>query len=206
MSAKRLSLKSPPVIAAVVVLLAIVTVANVRTFGPKWESGGHPGARVQAYPALPADLDQLVRLAGTGKRTAEEPDPAPGQAVGAPRRDPFAESNQAPLTVAVPKRNPPARRSSPGLPVCTAVLVGDGGPVALIAGKTYGPGDRMGQYRIASVDVDRVVLSDPEGRRVVLEVTARSQGTFEVSGGVDGAVGAAGLAYAEENDKERKEP
>ncbi|MGD9547320.1 MAG: hypothetical protein AB7V45_07160 [Candidatus Krumholzibacteriia bacterium] len=208
MSAKRLDLKSPPVVALVLVLLVAVAAFNVMTFGPgRHDRGRGAGVRVQAYQALPSDLGEMVRLAGDQLRgsaagPAEAEHPRPDL-----ERDPFSpyeETRPEPTRKRAP-RQVSGRPAEP--PAVSAILVTGRGPVALIAGRSCSPGDQVEGFQVVEVDLQGVVLMDARGRTVTVKVNGNGSkgGSFEISGGVDGSEQAAILAAAMDAE-ERKLP
>ena len=176
MSPRRPNLSSPPVIAGVVVVLAVLVVVNVRTFAPHRARGRAPAAsevRVQAHPSLPMDLEEVLLQAGKSAVGLGEPVTGPRPAV---TRDPFLASSLA-LPVALPPTaatTPAARSARPGGPVCTAVMLGSGEPSALVDGRLCRAGDRVGSYTIESIDRRGVTLGGE--RKLFLPVGSASAG------------------------------
>lgn len=208
MSAKRLDLKSPPVVALVLVLLVAVAAFNVMTFGPgRHKRGGGADVRVQAYQALPSDLRDMVRLAGDQLRESGPGLAAASEPMPDLRRDPFLpreEMRPEPVRQAAPRKG----NGGPiELPAVSAILLTGRGPVALIAGRSCGPGDQVEGFRVVDVDLQGVVLVDAQGRTVTVKVngTGKKGGSFEISGGLDGSEQAATLAAAMDAE-ERKQP
>ncbi len=202
MSARSLSLKNPALIAVVLVLLAAVTVLNIRTFGTGRKKHSAGTARAQAYPVLPGDLNELVRLAGEDLRN-ERPDVDTAASVPSrPRRDPFRDAKQAVKSssrVMGPRTHTTRARQKEPAPPCAAVLVGGPRPLALIGGRTLGLGDRTGDATIVEIGTGGVVLQDENGRRRILRVgEAAVAGSFSIRvGGTDPLA---------EVEPERKEP
>ena len=185
MSAKSLSLKSPVLIAVVVVMGIAVTVLNIRTFGGPRHARRPQAARAQAGAALPGDLDELVRGAGRDLR-GDTGSHAPGAITyRRPGRDPFTGPEGVPLDVtsidAVPVGNTGQDHRDP---VCTAVLPGGRRPLAVIGGKTRTLGDSFDGWTLTGISAGGVVLRNTAGQQRRLPVTgSASAGTFSVSVG-----------------------
>lgn len=202
MSARSLSLKSPVVIAVVLVLLAAVVVLNIRTFGSgRHEHGAGSAARAQAYPVLPGDLGELVRLAGQDLRNERPADVTDATSPANPRRDPFRDGKAVVKSPPRAESRRPSRTHSKRKPVppCSAVLLGGPRPLALIGSKTLGLGDRTADATIVEIGTGGVVLQDKDGHRRTLIVGGSvASGSFSIRvGGKDP------LAAVE---SERKEP
>jgi len=162
MSANRLNLKSKPLIAVVVVLLAVVTVANVRTFGGK-KSGPTPRSevRVQASPPYPSDLADVVRSANRPLAAAIQQQPDMREL----ERDPFRFGPDEESVVVA--NETVAGDSMSGLVIepdtlrCDAVFPGGSNPAALSRGEARHIGDVVDGYLVRSIDTERVSLSSP---------------------------------------------
>lgn len=160
MSNSRLSLKSPPVIAAVVILGIAVTVLNIRTFGSK-SPRRKPApalARVQEYPAIPADLGRVVQQA-----LQQEALPARSGTRQSParvERDPFQRTGHAVHATAV--AIPLAEGEADSLR-CAAVLLGGKRPVALIDGEACTLGSWVRGMTIENIEYDGVSLRTSDG-------------------------------------------
>lgn len=189
MSARKLSLRDPAVIAVVAVLLVAVAAVNLRTFGPKGPGHRQVADRSQAQSSLPEDLGELVRSAGARQRGQ---DPAPVAQAGPTQafvRDPFtaggcdAGRKPAAATVSAPAARP--RPVAAQTLVCSAVLLGGPQPAALIGGKPYAPGQRVGRYEVVDVTLQGATLRDQDGGTVFLKVMDKPGGTgsFQVTGG-----------------------
>lgn len=205
MSRQKPGLSSPPVVVGVFVVLAILVVVNIRTFaprqarGPQTEDGS--GVRVQAYPALPVDLDDVMRPS----RAAADL----GAPVRGPRpevtRDPFTSAALVQLPAAAPEApragaRPPARAKPTGEPVCEAVMLGAGRPVALIDGRLVGVGDQVRQYVVERIDARGVSLGGTRKLFLPVGIIPSGDGAHSVvTGSAPGArAGSAGLVeYAE---------
>lgn len=183
MSEKRLNLSNPLVIGVVLILLAVVLVVNIRTFGPKRPTRKNPIAKVQDYPSLPSDLDKVVRY------SAMAGDGSVGLSAGslpALGRDPFA-AREAPVAQAsarVNRETPVADK--PDSLVCSAVMLGGHRPVALIGGESLVVGDRIREFRVMTIETNGVHLRAPDGSDLFLAIgnsgeTARS---FKIVTGV----------------------
>jgi len=166
MSANSLSRKNIIAITVVVIMAIAVTVLNIRTFG----KGRRPRRQVQAQAqdrfTLPEDLAILVHEAGQ----TDVPSQVTGHDAGHERpllkRDPFLSNK---------KRAVPAETGLPDveekLPLaCTAVVLGNKQNAAMINGKTYAAGDRLGGLTVASVSTEGVKLVDGAGKTVFLAV------------------------------------
>jgi hypothetical protein len=174
------------VIAGVCIAAAVVVVLNLRTFGV-----GLPGpvggvVRQAQHPSPPANLqlasESHVPLAEILARPAPT---RPGLL-----RDPF-EVRQAPATAVVnnlapaaepepePEAKPAAktpRKAKPGELLCSAVLLGGERPLALIEGKAYAAGDRVGKYQVQEIKATGVMLIAAGGRTLRLPVGPDSSG------------------------------
>jgi hypothetical protein len=162
MSASRLSLKNPIVIAVVVVLGIAVTILNIQTFG----KGRLPSRRVQAGihdgPALPGDLATLVRdmegfgdYSGTGTRSESRPRLP---------RDPFLDPR---FTGLEPVKAAPAEKIKL---VCSSVMMGSKRSVAMINGTALGVGDRIDGFTVTTVDTRGAGLRNSAGKKIFLFV------------------------------------
>lgn len=176
MSEKRLSLKSPIVVAAVLVLLALVLVANIRTFGPAMAGGRNSAAQAPGEFPLPMDLDQIMRRAAM----------AGGDGIGSAGpallpnldRDPFRNGNTvaaAPVERGVAR---PPVAANPNALVCEAIVLGGRQPLALINGAALAIGDRVRDYRIERIATDGVSLKSATGKLLFLAV-GQTNGTIE---------------------------
>jgi len=185
MSAKSLSLKSPGLIVAVVVMGAVVTVLNIRTFGGKHQTMRTESARTQAYPVLPGDLGELVRLAGREMRNQSDGSDGAVDPYETPGRDPFLDpSEKAP--VASPKSATAAapRAAAPVKLTCAAVLLGGDQPLAVLGGRTRRVGEKVGAWTVAAIGASGVVLKDDAGRERLLKGAPHTAAaTFSVTVG-----------------------
>ncbi len=200
MSVKSLSPRTAVLIAVLVIAGAGVTVLNIKTFGVRGGFHQANAARAQAYAVLPADLGELVRLAGQDLRGPEHQTKAEPTTPEAPVRDPFVETTPAKpatgITHAVSRRT--RRKSkSPGL-VCSAVLLGGRAPLVMISGKTYRLQDQVAGYTVIDISARGAVLENKEGKRKTLTIGGGDIGSFSVS------VGSEDLAAR--INTERKEP
>ncbi len=164
MTNSRLNLQDRKLVMAVAVLLIAVALFNLRTFLPGIHGLGRAGAVPEAGPPVPADLRAMTAVAadhlvaaslgsGTGL-----PDPQARAALGADlavARDPF---QMGPVRRA-------AARSSGGHAsqqnvrlTCSAVLLGEGAPTAIINGKARHPGDWIRSYRVLRIGTEGVLL------------------------------------------------
>ncbi|MBK8167089.1 MAG: hypothetical protein IPK64_14210 [bacterium] len=204
MSHQKSGLSSPPVVAGVFVVLAVLVVVNVRTFAPRRARGpaaeDASGVRVQAHPALPVDLDEVMRPS----RVATDL----GAPVQGPRpdvaRDPFTSAAllQLPAAPTSPRAaaRPVERRAPSAEPVCEAVMLGAGRPAALIDGRLVGVGDQVRQYVVERIDARGVSLGGTRKLFLPVGIIPSGDGAHSVvTGSAPGArVGRAGLVeYAE---------
>ena len=177
MSSSRLSLKSPPVIAAVVVLAAAVMVLNIKTFSSKRTTPKPSPAqvRVQEYPVLPADLSDVIQQAlqkeGVPRRSGS------GQTPAQVERDPFQRAGHAVHAAVVAK---PLEVSVEDSLRCAAVLLGGKRPVALIAGKAYTLGSWVLGMTIVNIEYNGVILRSSNGDLLFLPLI--SEQTIERNG------------------------
>lgn len=209
MSAKRLSLNSKPLIAVVLALLAAVAVFNVRTFGGARQQRHSAQVRLQAAPPFPMDLDEIVRSSGETPNTV-----APARdALAALARDPFSGKQttvRATSSTNTTSRSRPQRRKTNKKKAlrCDAVFPGGKSPLALIQGKAYRVGDKIGRYEVASIGATGVRLVDGNGRKLFLAVGTENeeQGASRVIANlpVDDQGGRTRLVEYEHN--ERKQP
>jgi hypothetical protein len=197
------------VVAGVFIVLAILIVVNVRTFAPKRPRSRAPvaadagGVRVQAHPALPADLDD-VRRPSRAAADLGAPQTGPRPAVA---RDPFTSAALIPASPLAAAPTGPARptpRAAAGDPVCAAVMLGAGPPAALIDGRLVGVGDRVRQYVVERIDARGVSLGGARPLFLPVGTAAAGQGARSiVTGAAPGAQsGRSGLVeYAESERK-----
>lgn len=170
MSQNRPGPRQALIIAAVVAGLAVVTVLNVRTFGP--QRGGRQAAGATAdFGASRADLDQALQAA---RRDLRQPPPvAMADSWPDAGRDPFGAARRTVEAVTAPASRPATARPRPqpnaGL-VCTAVFLGGARPLALINGKTYGAGDKVAGHTVGSVTTDGITVTDATGKEIFLAV------------------------------------
>lgn len=179
MSAQRISLKSKPVIAIVVSLLAIVVVVNVAVFKPGQRSPKPANVRLQSAQPMPVDLTgyrqgsaaPAENLAAWGERTNP-----------ALRRDPFGSIRLA--TEVVTDVVPEEILEEPAMEVvplaCNAILLGGAQPVAMIGGKSYRVGDRVDdqdvRYQVVAIGATGVKLSSASGPGIFLSVHGTGSG------------------------------
>lgn len=191
MSRRPLNLSHPGVIAGVAVVLVVIVVANVRTFGPRGAGARRAeAARVQAHPSIPLDLEAVLLQAGHTSGNLGVPVSGPRPEL---QRDPFVEGAAArPARVVATGSTvrPGNRTAAPpraGALVCAAVMLGSGAPAALIDGRLCRVGDTVRGYRIESIDTRGVTLGG-EGR-LFLPVGVASSGddaNVLVTGAVSG--------------------
>jgi hypothetical protein len=175
MSAQRINLKSKPVIAVVLSLLAIVVAVNVAVFKPGQRAPEPAKVRMQASQPMPVDLAEYrlesaasaENLAAWGERTNP-----------ALRRDPFGSIPIA--TEVVPAEIPDEPEIEVVPLTCNAILLGGVKPVAMIGGQSYRVGDRVDdqgvQYQVAAIGSTGVKLSSANGPGLFLSVHGTSRG------------------------------
>ncbi len=169
MSAQGISLKSKPLVAGVLVLLAIVAGINVVVFKPGSRSKPGRQVRVQASQPLPADMGDFTRggaLPGTDLAAWG------GHTNPVLSRDPFGR-DQVAESVDAEEASPGTETEeiSPAL-VCNAVLLGGSRPAAVINGKAYRLGDTVHDYQISAVGAVGVKLVGGPGPDLFLPVSA----------------------------------
>lgn len=208
MSPRRPTLSHPAVITGVLVVLLVIIVVNVRTFGPG-RSGARQAeaARVQAYPAIPLDLADVLRQ-------ADRPSGALGVAVTGPRpaldRDPFVTGPPASVvrtapaspTVRTGVRTAPAARGC--ALICAAVMLGGGVPAALIDGRLCRVGDTVRQYRVERIDVHGVTLGGDSRLFLPVGVTSAGEGANVLVTGSASGDGLGRTSLVEYSEGERK--
>lgn len=180
MSRTKPGLSSPPVVAGVFIVLTVLIVVNVRTFAPRRPRARAAAAtevRVQAHPALPVDLQDVMRpsLAADGLGTMVT---GPRPEVG---RDPFtAAAMVAPAASAAGPARPAARLAPAAGPVCEAVMLGAGQPTALIDGRLVRVGDQVRQYVVERIDARGVSLGGPQKLFLAVGVSSAGEGANSV--------------------------
>jgi|GEM_PF-2150074 len=201
MSTTRISLKSPPVVVTVLVLLAAVIVLNVQTFKSGTRNNRRNHVRLQAYPGVPSDMEQMVHA------PAWDPVPAAAspQAAGHPGRDPFFPPNDLPPARASRSAAESVTRTGPKPLICTAVLLGGKRPMAIINDKTYGPGDTVRGMTINLVDTRRVELIKADGGSISLPVGIQTsdQTSFRMVTGSTGNRSQGRTSLADHVERER---
>lgn len=168
MSANQNRLSSKPVIAAVLVLLAIVVAINVSVFKPGRRPAQRAPVRVQASPPLPADLDDF-----RGDTTSPQGDLAAWAPSARPRlkRDPFgARRPRMNTSIAAQPTDTVPVETGPAPLVCNAVLLGGERPVAVLNGQSYRVGDTFEDYQVAAIGSLGVKLVSAAGPEVFLSV------------------------------------
>lgn len=170
MSQNRPGPRQVLVIGAVVAGLAVVTVLNVRTFGPQG-AGKRVASATADFGASRSDLDQALQAARQDLRQSP-PDMAADTWPDA-GRDPFGAARRTATTAPAPATKPTAARPRPkpsaGL-VCTAVFLGGARPVALINGSTYGAGDKVAGHTVGSITTDGITVTDAAGKEIFMAV------------------------------------
>ena len=169
MSVQRISLKSKPVIAVVVALLAIVVVVNVAVFKPGQRSPKPANVRVQSSQPMPVDLTEYRQgSAAPTENLAAWRD----RANPALRRDPFGSIRRA--TEVVPEEILAEPEVEVVPLVCNAILIGGAQPVAMIGGKSYRVGDRVDdqdvRYQVVAIGATGVKLASASGPGLFLSV------------------------------------
>ncbi|PID79489.1 hypothetical protein CSB20_10110 [bacterium DOLZORAL124_64_63] len=153
-----------------VMALALVGVVmlNVRTFMPaRGSRETERGYRLQAHPPVPLD----ARPAGweTALPAQEGAGMTASSAVDELARDPFFPVRKQVVARRKAPQRHRARTAAPGrraakAPVCSAILLMGAKPMAIIDGKGYHPGEKMGQMTVEKITADAVVLRDSRGR------------------------------------------
>ncbi len=170
MSQNRPGPRQALVIAVVVAALAVVTVLNVRTFGPR-RAERQVAVATADFGASRADLDQALQAARRDLR--QPPSVAAADTWPEAGRDPFGAARRATAPAPAPTSPPAAARPRPqpsaGL-VCTAVFLGGARPLALINGSTYGAGDKVAGHTVGSVTTDGITVTDAAGKETFLAV------------------------------------
>ncbi len=199
MSAQRISLNSKPVIATVLVLLAVVVVINVAIFQPGKKAPVGAQVRVQSSQPMPIDLGGL-RL----ETETPEADLAAWEERSLPplERDPFGKkAPDRPVYRAKNKKRVVSDRS----PLqCNAILLGGLRPVAMINGKSYTVGDRCGKYEVAAIGNTGVKLKSGSGPGLFLSVLAIGERASRVVTGMTNNGGPGKTSLAEHAQGERK--
>ncbi|MCB1183221.1 hypothetical protein KDM41_07295 [bacterium] len=197
MSANASILSRRPVIAVVLVLLAVVVWANARTFGPRRVASRDRHVRVQAAPPFPTDVGEVLRRADASPGAEASRAPLPDL-----RRDPFVYGAAAPATVAVAKPEPSRRAARSGEPVCEAVFPGGRDPLAVIGGRPCRLGDRVEGWTLVHIGIDGVRLArgDRERQLKVGETTDVATHHLVTSVRSDEQGGRTRLADPERND------
>ena len=85
----------------------------------------------------------------------------PGAAAGGPA---WVDPTRPPASFRRPA--PSEAASGPGLEL-DSILIGDGRRLALIGGRAYRVGDRVGALTVQNIYRDRVVLRGPDGTRIL---------------------------------------
>jgi len=167
----RSLLRHPVVIGGVVVGLLAVTVLNLRTFTPAGRLAGHGVDRAVGHLVPPSDLSDVVRDAVYGNGEGRGLAQAGNGSSPSLMRDPFSGGTVKPQVVSQAKPRPRAPRASKAAPlVCTAVMLGGQEPLALIAGKAYGPGDKVRGLEVLAINTEGVRLRQADGDETLLAV------------------------------------
>lgn len=167
MSANRWSLSSRPVIAVVLVLLTVVAVVNVRTFGGRRSTRPGASVRVQAAPPYPLDIGDVISNASRAAARTDARGPLP-----ALLRDPFATGVAAAAEAPPTRTATTAARPSPRKTAlrCEAVFPGGRDPLAVIGGRRSRLGDRIGGRVVAEIGIAGVKLVADDGKVTFLAV------------------------------------
>jgi hypothetical protein len=162
------------VIGVLIIGAVAVAILNIMTFGPAQKPSHRVQAAAMDQPALPPDLAQLVTQAmkGSGHEVQGE---ATLQDRSLPRlnRDPFEESGRARarvITAAPVTKTQPADKQL----ICSAVMTGGKRPSAMINGKFYSPGDKIGSYTLAWIASNGVTIQTGQGSKKFLPLTNKS--------------------------------
>ncbi len=168
MSTQKLSPKQQVLLGVMALALVGVVALNVRTFMP--ERGSRKterGYRLQAHPPVPLD----ARPAGweMAPPAPEDAGTRASTAVDELTRDPFFPVRKRVVARSKAPQRHRARAAAPRrraakTPVCSAVLLMGAKPMAIIDGKGYHPGEKMGKMVVEEITADAVVLRDSRGR------------------------------------------
>lgn len=159
MSDRRMRLDAKPVVAIVLVLLAVVAALNVRTFGGARKGAQRVAARVQSYPVPPSDLERVLRQAMSEGTAAAAADPE--RRLPALGRDPFLAR---PLPVSPASATAATAAVAAAGPLrCAAVMLGGLRPTALIDGRACLEGETVAGWLIGTIAPDGVHLIAADG-------------------------------------------
>ena len=174
MSANSPSLKHPAVIGALIIGAVVVAFLNIKTFGPVQKPSHRVQAAAMDQPALPPDLAMLVQQAMNGEDHGG-PDASTSADRPLPRlkRDPFEESGRARALV-LPATTVAAAKLSSSELICSAVMTGGKRPSAMINGKFYSPGDKIGTYTLAWIASNGVTVKSGQGYKKFLPLANKS--------------------------------
>ncbi len=174
MSANSPSLKHPAVIGVLIIGAVVVAFLNIKTFGPVHKPSHRVQAAAMDQPALPPDLARLVTRAMKGSGSeVQGASPLQNQALPRLKRDPFEENGRAPARVITAAPAATAKPSSSEL-VCSAVMTGGKRPSAMINGKFYSPGDKIGAYTLAWIASNGVTVKSGQGYKKFLPLANKS--------------------------------
>ncbi len=172
MSAQAISLKSKPVVAVVLVLLAVVVVANVAYFKPGKKSPARAEVRVQSAQPLPIDLGAIQRDGTVPQQNIAAWD---NSAAPTLERDPFGRIRTVEAIEQSLEQPDAEEPTGPAPLMCNAVLLGGSNPKVLINGKGYRVGDKVREYQVAAIDATGVKLIQNSGEAFFLSVHADRQ-------------------------------
>jgi hypothetical protein len=174
----RLNLQDRKLVIAVAVLLIAVALFNLRAFIPGFHGLGGTKVALEVGPPVPADLEAMTEVAASRLATASLGTGAglPGLSASsdlgansAAARDPFHVG---------PVRHAAARTSGGHAAretqlTCSAVLLGEGPPTAVINGKAHHPGDWISSYRVLRIGTEGVLLRSGD-KHLFLPVGAKA--------------------------------
>lgn len=207
-SANKPRLSHPVVIGGVIVLLAAVTVLNIRTFGSKKPRRRPVAAATNGaardYPTLPTDLNQVLARSAAAGMTA-----TPDRWGESPRirRDPF-RSPDVPVVTGSPESSPTVRVTAGDSLVCEAVMLGGRRPVAVIGGRAMAVQEEIRGHRLVRIGPDGAWLSDAAGREIFLPVGGGqvSKKAYRMVNGVPSRTDLGSTTLESRDESERRRP
>lgn len=200
---ERVDRKTLLAFAVATVLLAgsvLLVTGRHATGGATGIAGPGSGAEVD-LACVSTDLGEIVRRLADVEHRQEE-DLAMWPTV-APRRDPF-RSVSGSAAAAVPAGTVAATDGGREESVCSAVLLGRTGGVAIIDGRPYRVGDLLGGYTVEAIDQAGVWLRGEAGERTFLALSDNGgMGSVLVSVGSAATAPTAGRSRPEGERKQR---
>lgn len=167
--------QDPRVMIAVLAVLALMVVFNLREFLPKGAAADLAVSADEETLVPPSDLRRVN--AALRARLAEAPDSLALPRAASFGRNPFSYGLAAlSVTPAPADASAPRAESGEGRLRCTALILGRGESAAIIDGKLLHVGDAVADYRIEAIDEDGVFLRAGERTRVLAVRRSRSTG------------------------------